>query len=101
MGMTKNALARAAGVPMRRINEIVLGKPSITGDTAVHLAAVLGTSERFWLVLQIDYDQEDAHHALGKSLDQIERIVASGSGHQPRGAVLGESSTTIGLIHLR
>ena len=34
MGVSQNALARAAGVPPRRINEIVLGKRSITADTA-------------------------------------------------------------------
>lgn len=49
LGISQNALARATGVPPRRINEIVLGKRGITADTAVRLAAALGTSERFWL----------------------------------------------------
>src|SRR3546814_18169579 len=49
MGISRNALARVAGVPPRRINEIVLGKRSVSGDTAVRLDAVLGTSERLWL----------------------------------------------------
>lgn len=52
LGISQNALARATGVPPRRINEIVLGKRGITADTAVRLAAALGTSERFWLGLQ-------------------------------------------------
>jgi addiction module HigA family antidote len=39
LGISQNALAHAAGVPPRRINEIVLGKRSITADTAVRLAA--------------------------------------------------------------
>ncbi|MBB3800645.1 transcriptional regulator with XRE-family HTH domain [Xanthomonas arboricola] len=50
MGISQNALARATGVPPRRINEIVLGKRGITADTAVRLAAALGTTERFWLI---------------------------------------------------
>lgn len=58
LNISQNALARAAGVPPRRINEIVLGKRSITADTAVRLAAALGTSERFWLGLQADHDLE-------------------------------------------
>jgi addiction module HigA family antidote len=76
LGISQNALARAANVPPRRINEIVLGKRSITADTAVRLAAALGTSERFWLGLQADYDLEEAHRALGKQITLIERIAA-------------------------
>ncbi len=74
--ISQNALARAAGVPPRRIDEIVLGKRGVTADTAVRLAAALGTSERFWLGLQADYDLEEAHRALGKTIDRIQRIAA-------------------------
>jgi addiction module HigA family antidote len=76
MGISQNALARAAAVPPRRINEIVLGKRSISADTAVRLARVLGTSERFWLGLQADYDLEEARHAIGRDMKNIERIAA-------------------------
>jgi len=76
MGISQNALARAAGVPPRRINEIVLGKRGVTADTAVRLAAALGTSERFWLGLQADFDLEQAHRALGHAVQRIERIAA-------------------------
>jgi addiction module HigA family antidote len=76
LGISQNALARAAGVPPRRINEIVLGKRGVTADTAIRLAAALGTSERFWLGLQADYDLEEAHHALGKAIELVERIAA-------------------------
>jgi len=74
--ISQNALARAMGVPPRRINEIVLGKRGISADTAVRLAAALGTSERFWLGLQADYDLEQAHRVLGKAIGRIERIAA-------------------------
>ncbi len=76
MGISQNALARAAGVPPRRINEIVLGKRGVTADTAIRLAAALGTSERFWLGLQADYDLEEAHASLGKVAARIERLAA-------------------------
>lgn len=76
MGISQNALARAAGVPPRRINEIVLGKRGVTADTAVRLAAALGTSERFWLGLQSDFDLDEARRALGKSLSRIPRLAA-------------------------
>jgi antitoxin HigA-1 len=74
--ISQNALARAMGVPPRRINEIVLGKRGISADTAVRLAAALGTSERFWLGLQADHDLEEAHRVLGKAIERIERIAA-------------------------
>ena len=76
LGISQNALARAAGVPPRRINEIVLGKRSVTADSAIRLAAALGTSERLWLGLQADYDLEQARRALGAQARKIERIVA-------------------------
>ena len=74
LGISQNALARAAGVPPRRINEIVLGKRGISADTAVRLAAVLGTSERFWLELQADHDLEEAHRALGRAVSGLQRL---------------------------
>ena len=76
MQISQNALARAAGVPPRRINEIVLGKRGVTADTALRLAKVFGTSEGFWLGLQADYDLEESRHAIGADLDRIERLAA-------------------------
>ncbi|WP_115541947.1 HigA family addiction module antitoxin [Xanthomonas campestris] len=76
MGISQNALARATDVPPRRINEIVLGKRGIPADTAVRLAAALGTTERFWLGLQADYELEQAHRALGDLPSRIKRLAA-------------------------
>lgn len=76
MNISQNALARAAGVAPRRINEIVLGKRGVSADTAVRLAKVFGTSERFWLGLQADYDLEEAHLALQGKLAKVEKLVA-------------------------
>ena len=76
MGLSQNAVARAVGVPPRRINEIVLGKRGITADTALRLAAALGTTEQFWLSLQSAYDLEAARRALGGALAKIRPIAA-------------------------
>jgi antitoxin HigA-1 len=56
MDLTQNGLARAIGVPPLRINQIVLGKRSITADTDLRLAQYFGVSEGFWLGLQADHD---------------------------------------------
>jgi antitoxin HigA-1 len=77
MGISQNRLAREITVPPRRINEIVLGKRVITPDTAIRLARYFGTSERFWLGLQMDFDLEEARNELSDRLDQEVRPVAS------------------------
>ena len=56
MGLSQNGLARAIGVPPRRINEIVLGKRAINADTALRLARYFGVSEGLWLGVQADFD---------------------------------------------
>lgn len=76
MNVSQNALARATGVPPRRINEIVLGKRGVTADTALRLAVAFGTSEGFRLGLQADYNLEEARKAIKEQLKDIERIAA-------------------------
>ena len=76
LGLSQNAIARAIGVPPRRVNEIVLGKRAVSADTALRLATFFGTSEGFWLGLQADYDLEEARHRIGKQLLQVEQARA-------------------------
>jgi addiction module HigA family antidote len=56
MRLSQNALARAIGVPPRRINEIVHGTRGVTADTDLRLARYFRLSEGFFLRMQIDYD---------------------------------------------
>ena len=72
MELSQNALARAVGVPPRRINEIVLGKRAITADTDLRLARYFGMSEGFFLGLQADYDLMERRRASGADLKAIE-----------------------------
>ena len=60
MGLTQNRLAIALHVPARRINEIVLGKRSVTADTALRLSRYFKNSAQFWLGLQMDHDLDIA-----------------------------------------
>ena len=76
MGVTQHHVALVVGVPPRRINEIVHGKRRITADTALRLARYFGTTDRFWLNLQIRYDLEVVKDHLGNSLDRIEPLDA-------------------------
>ena len=76
MGLSQNRLARAIGVPPRRINEIVLGKRGISADNAPRLSAAFGTSAEFWMGLQEEYELREARTVLGESLAAIERLAA-------------------------
>jgi addiction module HigA family antidote len=68
MGLSQNRLALSIGVSPRRINEIVLGKRSITADTALRLARYFGMSAQFWLGLQMDYDLDVTEEAMAERL---------------------------------
>jgi addiction module HigA family antidote len=70
MNLSQNRLALDIGVPPRRINEIVLGKRSITADTALRLGRYFGMSPQFWLGLQMDYDLDIAEEILASRLDR-------------------------------
>lgn len=52
MGLSLHALAKAIGVPPRRINEIVKGLRGITVDTALRLATYFGNDTQSWLNLR-------------------------------------------------
>lgn len=72
MALSQNALARAVNVPPRRINEIVLGKRSLTADTDLRLARYFGVSEGFFLGLQADYDLMQRRREIEDELKRIE-----------------------------
>ena len=69
--LSQNALARAIGVSPRRINEIVLGKRSVTADTDLRLTRYFRMSAGFFLRLQMQHDIRTQSRALGEKLDAI------------------------------
>ena len=77
-GISQNRLAININVPARRINEIVLGKRSISADTALRLARYFGTTAKFWLGLQMDYDLDIAEDKNGERLTREITTVVSG-----------------------
>ncbi|GLH98052.1 HigA family addiction module antitoxin [Phytohabitans aurantiacus] len=76
LGVTQHKVAVAIGVPPRRINEIVHGKRRVTADTALRLARYFGTTDLFWLNLQIRFDLEMERDHLGSSLEAIRPLEA-------------------------
>lgn len=70
--LTQYGLAKAIGVPPRRINEIVHGKRSITADTALRLGKYFGVDPQSFMNLQSHYDLEVTALRLD---DRLEREV--------------------------
>ncbi len=56
MGLTQRDLADGIHVPYQRINEIVNGRCGVTTSTALQLARFFGTSDAFWMNLQLRWD---------------------------------------------
>jgi addiction module HigA family antidote len=71
LGISQYALAKAIGVPPRRINEIVQGKRGISTDTALRLAVFFGTDAQSWINLQTHYDTEQTKETLAETLARI------------------------------
>ena len=70
MKISQYRLAKDTSVPPRRINEIVHRTRGISADTALRLARYFGTSERFWLNLQAQYDLDVERDRLGERLER-------------------------------
>jgi addiction module HigA family antidote len=60
LGVGQVEAARKLGVSLNRLNEIVLGKRSVTADTALRLARFLNTAPQLWMRLQADWDLHEA-----------------------------------------
>ena len=56
MDITQNTMARAIGVSLRSINEIVLGKRSVTPAMSIRFGAFFSQSPEFWQGIQLDCD---------------------------------------------
>ena len=76
MGITQYRLAKDVSVDPRRINEIVHGKRSISADTSLRLGRYFGTSARFWMNLQSQYDLQIEEMELGDRLEEEVKVLA-------------------------
>ncbi len=71
LNLTQQKLADAIGVTRVRVNEIILGKRSITPDTAFRLAKLFNTTADFWIGLQVNFDM---WQTLQSNKTEYERI---------------------------
>src|SRR5215471_828269 len=71
LSMTCTELARQIKVPTNRITQIVQGKRSLSGDTALRLGHWFGTSAQFWLNLQSAYDIRVTQQQAGAEIARL------------------------------
>jgi len=71
MGVSAYRLSKETFIPQTRISQIVKGNRRITADTALRLSKYFGTTAKFWLGLQDDYDIEEEENAKRKELNKI------------------------------
>jgi len=71
MEITQRQLAGSLRMPYQRVNEIVNGRRGITPATALRLAKYFGTSEGFWMNLQLRWDLHRAHRSEARVLADI------------------------------
>ena len=71
MDITAYRLSKDLGIPQTRISQIIKGRRRITADTALRLSKYFGTSVKFWLGLQNDYDVEEEQEKIKNELQKI------------------------------
>ena len=79
LGVTPTAFARQIQVPPNRVGQIIAGKRSVTGDTALRLGHWFGIEPQFWLNLQAQYDLVAADRQAGEEIRRLPTRVAEGS----------------------
>ena len=67
-------LSKETFIPQTRISEILKGNRRITADTALRLSKFFGTSAKFWLGLQDDFDLEDRKNLKSEELETIKQL---------------------------
>ena len=70
-------LSKDIGIPQTRTSAILKGKRSITADTALRLSKYFGTTAKFWLGLQDDYDLEEVELSKKDELNNIKQVADS------------------------
>ncbi|MCY4194704.1 MAG: HigA family addiction module antitoxin [bacterium] len=70
-GITPTKLARQIAVPANRVSQIIAGKRSVTGDTALRLGHWFGVEPEFWMNLQAQHDLAVASQETSEAVEDL------------------------------
>ena len=76
-GVTPTAFARQIDVPPNRVSQIIAGKRSVTGDTALRFGHWFGVDPQFWLNLQTQFDLAAVERRAGVVVRELPTAVRS------------------------
>jgi antitoxin HigA-1 len=82
LDMSAAELARQIKVPTNRITEILNGRRSITGDTALRLGHFFGTSPDLWMNLQKLYELRVAENKMGTAIKDLPTLAKGAKNQQ-------------------
>lgn len=74
LNITAYRLSKDTFIPQTRIGQILKGNRRITADTALRFSMYFGTSAKFWLGLQDDYDLEEEKKLKQSEFENIHPI---------------------------
>ena len=77
--ITAYRLAKDTTMAQTRISEIIKGNRRITADTALRFSKYFGTTPKFWLGLQDDYDIEEEKNSNDYKLSNIKHYSSDGA----------------------
>ena len=75
LGVTPTEFARQISVPPNRVSQIIAGKRSITGDTALRFGHWFGMDPQFWLNLQTQFDLAAADQRVGSAVRALPTVM--------------------------
>ena len=76
MGVTQATFARQIDVPPNRVSQIIAGRRSVTGDTALRFGHWFGVDPQFWLNLQTQFDLAAAERRAGAAVRELPTAAA-------------------------
>ncbi len=74
MQISAYRLSKDTGIPQTRVSAIIKGTRSVTADTALRFARYFGTTAKFWLGIQDDFDIEVGSKNLKVQLNSIPKF---------------------------
>ena len=69
--ITPTEFSRQIGVPPNRVSQIISGKRSITGDTALRIGHWFGNEPEFWMNLQAQFELAVANQETGEAIKHL------------------------------
>jgi addiction module HigA family antidote len=74
LGLQQSVVADESGIGRNRLSELILGKRSVTADTAIRLERRFKKPARFWLHLRADYDLQTALNEAKAARRRVKRL---------------------------